>query len=222
MLLLTLIIGVLLNTMGYIPPGNINLTVAQLTINKGMRQALYFILSFSIVEVFFTFGMMRFARWVMSDIDVNDSVSELKLGTYVDTFMILLFLVMGIITWVNRKKAPKTRADDNRSRKWSVFYGALLGVLNPVQIPFWLFFGNYIILHEWIQTDYLSLIVFSLGSGVGSALALYGYAHFAKYIQEKFTLSSYLINRSIAIFLFSLALYLTVKQSGIYLHWWGY
>ena len=222
MLLLTLIIGVLLNAMGYIPPGNINLTVAQLTINKGMRQALYFILSFSIVEVFFTFGMMRFARWVMSDIDVNDSVSELKLGTYVDAFMILLFLVMGTITWVSRKKAPKTRADDNRSRKGSVFYGALLGVLNPVQIPFWLFFGNYIILHEWIRTDYLSLVIFSLGSGMGSALALYGYAHFAKYIQEKFTLSSYLINRSIAIFLFSLALYLTVKQSGIYMHWWAY
>ena len=222
MLFLTLIIGVLLNAMGYIPPGNINLTVAQLTINKGLRQALYFILSFSIVEVFFTFGMMRFARWVMSDIDVNDSVSELKLGTYVDAFMILLFLVMGTITWINRKKTPKTRADDNRSRKGSVFYGALLGVLNPVQIPFWLFFGNYIILHEWIRTDYLSLVIFSLGSGMGSALALYGYAHFAKYIQEKFTLSSYLINRSIAIFLFSLALYLTVKQSGIYMHWWAY
>lgn len=221
MLFLTLIIGVLLNAMGYIPPGNINLTVAQLTINKGLRQALYFILSFSIVEVFFTFGMMRFARWVMSDIDVNDSVSELKLGTYVDAFMILLFLVMGTITWVNRKKIPKTRAEDNRSRKGSVFYGALLGVLNPVQIPFWLFFGNYIILHEWIRTDYLSLVIFSLGSGMGSALALYGYAHFAKYIQEKFTLSSHLINRSIAIFLFTLALYLIFKQSGIYLHWWG-
>ena len=222
MLFLTLIIGIILNAMGYIPPGNINLTVAQLTINKGMRQALYFILSFSIVEVFFTFGMMRFARWVMSDINVNDNVSELKLGTYVDTFMILLFLVMGTITWVNRKKLPKTRAEDNRSKKGSVFYGMLLGVLNPVQIPFWLFFGNYIILHEWITTDYLSLIIFSLGSGMGSALALYGYAHFAKYIQEKFTLSSHLINRAIAIFLFTLALYLIVKQAGIYLHWWVY
>lgn len=222
MLFLTLLIGIVLNAMGYIPPGNINLTVAQLTINNGMRQALYFILSFSIVEVFFTFGMMRFARWVMSDIDVNDNVSELKLGTYVDAFMILLFLVMGTITWINRKKMPKKRAEDNSSRKGSVFYGALLGVLNPVQIPFWLFFGNYIILHEWIRTDYLSLVIFSLGSGMGSALALYGYAHFAKYIQEKFTLSSHLINRSIAIFLFMLAIYLIVKQTGLYLHWWGY
>ncbi|MFD0942136.1 LysE family transporter [Pedobacter boryungensis] len=216
MLFLTLLIGILLNAMGYIPPGNINLTVAQLTINKGMRQALYFILSFSCVEVFFTFGMMRFARWVSSDVNLDSNISEVRLGTYVDAFMILLFIVMGTITWINRKKVPKTK-EDNRSRKGSVFYGMLLGVLNPVQIPFWLFFGNYVILHEWIRTNYLSLVIFSLGSGMGSALALYGYAHFAKYIQEKFALSSHLINRSIALFLYALALYLIIKQAIIYL-----
>jgi threonine/homoserine/homoserine lactone efflux protein len=217
MLFLTLLIGIVLNAMGYIPPGNINLTVAQLTINKGMRQALYFILSFSCVEVFFTFGMMRFARWVSSDVNLDANISEVRLGTYVDLFMILLFIVMGTITWVNRKKVPKTRSEDNRSRKGSVFYGMLLGVLNPVQIPFWLFFGNYVILHEWIHTNYLSLVIFSFGSGIGSALALYGYAHFAKYIQEKFALSSHIINRSIALFLYALALYLIIKQTLVYL-----
>lgn len=209
-------IGIILNAMGYIPPGNINLTVAQLTINKGMRQALYFILSFSCVEVFFTFGMMRFARWISSDVNLDSNISEVRLGTYIDAFMIMLFIVMGTITWINRKKLPKTKAEDNRSRKGSVFYGMLLGVLNPVQIPFWLFFGNYVILHEWIQTNYLSLVIFSLGSGLGSAIALYGYAHFARYIQEKFTLSSHIINRSIALFLFALALYLVIKQTVIY------
>ena len=217
MLLLTFLIGIFLNAIGYIPPGNINLTVAQLTINKGMRQALYFILSFSCVEVFFTFGMMRFARWISSDVSLDSNISEVRLGTYVDAFMIVLFIVMGTITWVNRKKMPKTKTEDNRSRKGSVFYGVLLGVLNPVQIPFWLFFGNYVILHDWIQTNYLSLVIFSIGSGLGSALALYGYAHFAKYIQEKFALSSHIINRAIALFLFALALYLVIKQGMIYL-----
>lgn len=216
MLLLTLIIGILLNAMGYVPPGNINLTVAQLTINKGMRQALYFILAFSCVEVCFTFGMMRFARWVSSDVNIDSNISDVRLGTYVDAFMIILFIVMGTVTWINRKKVPKTKAEDNRSKKGSVFYGMLLGVLNPVQIPFWLFFGNYVILHEWIRTNYLSLIVFSIGSGIGSALALYGYAHFARYIQEKFALSSHIINRSIALFLWALALYLITKQVVIY------
>ncbi len=212
MLFLTFLIGILLNAMGYIPPGNINLTVAQLAINKGMRQVWYFILSFSCVEVFFTFGMMRFARWAMSDINPNEAVSEVRLGTLVDCFMIVMFLVMGTITWKNRKKTPKTSSKKDDKRSGSVLYGLILGVLNPVQIPFWLFFGNYVILHQWIQTDYLSLVIFSLGSGVGSSLALYVYAHFATYIQEKFALSSLIINKSIAIFLHALAAYLIVKQ----------
>ncbi|RYE57655.1 MAG: lysine transporter LysE [Sphingobacteriales bacterium] len=216
MLFVTLFLGILLNAMGYIPPGNINLTVAQLTINKGMRQAWSFILSFSCVEVFFTFGMMRFARWLSSDVNLNANVNEVRLGTYIDAFMVLLFLTMGTIAWKNRNKVPKAK-DADTSKKGSVLYGILLGVLNPVQIPFWLFFGNYVILHDWINTDYLSLVVFSLGSGIGSALALYGYAHFAQYIQEKFALSSRLINKSIAIFLWGLASYLIVKQVVIYL-----
>ncbi|WP_421942447.1 LysE family transporter [Pedobacter sp.] len=215
MLFLTFIIGILLNAMGYIPPGNINLTVAQLAINKGMRQVWYFILSFSCVEVFFTFGMMRFARWAMSDINPNEAVSEVRLGTLVDCFMILMFITMGTITWVNRKKAPKTSSKKEDKRSGSVLYGLILGVLNPVQIPFWLFFGNYVILHNWIETDYLSLVIFSIGSGVGSAGALYLYAHFATFIQEKFALSSLIINKSIAIFLYALAAYLIIKQAII-------
>jgi uncharacterized membrane protein YidH (DUF202 family) len=55
-----------------------------------------------------------------------------------------------------------------------------------------------------------------MGSGFGSAIALYGYAHFARYIQEKFTLSTRLINHVIAILLVLLALCLLVKQALIY------
>lgn len=213
MLILTFFLGLVLNAMGYIPPGNINLAVAQISINKGMRQVWHFILSFSCVEVLFTFGMMRFARWAMSDINPNSSFSEVRLGTLVDCFMIVLLTVMGAITWINRKKQAVAKGKSKGSD--SVWYGMILGVLNPVQIPFWLFFGNYVILHNWIETDYLSLVLFSIGSGFGSALALYCYAHFATYIQEKFTLSSIVINKSIAIFLFCLAGYLVVKQAVV-------
>ncbi|GAB1462100.1 LysE family transporter [Pedobacter sp.] len=212
MLIITFLIGIVINAMGYVPPGNINLTLAQLTINRGMRQAWGFILAFSCVEVFFTFGMMRFARWISSDVEIDAiKVGDFQLSLLIDVFMMVLLLVMATLAWKNRDKVyqPKTTED---SRKGSVLYGIILGVLNPVQIPYWLFFGNYVILHEWITTTYPSLIVFSLGSGVGSMVALYGYAHFAKFIQEKFTLSSRLINQCIAVFLYCLALYLLIKQ----------
>lgn len=214
MLFFTFLLGLLINAIGYIPPGNINLSVAQLTVNRGMRQAWYFILSFSIVEVFFTFAMMRFASWIAGEVSVDTSVNQFRLGTLTDGFMILMFVVMGTITWMSRKKKPR---DNETARKGSsVFYGIVLGVLNPVQIPTWLFFGNYVILHQWIQTDNLSLIIFSFGSGIGSAIALYGYAYFSRYIQEKFALSTSIINHSIAIFLFTLAFFLVIKQTYIY------
>lgn len=198
MLFLTLLLGVVCNAVGYIPPGNINLTAAQITLNKGLKQAYYFILSFSIVEILFTFLMMRFVQWFATSVNLE---------SIIDVAMIFVFLILGIITYRSRKEMPKT----DTSNKDSVRYGIILGIVNPMQIPYWLFLGTYLISHEWIDTGYLSLSIFSLGSGIGAGIVLFGFARFAKYIQEKFTLSSYVINRSIAILFFLLSAYHVVK-----------
>jgi threonine/homoserine/homoserine lactone efflux protein len=198
MLLLTLFLGVVCNALGYIPPGNINLTAAQITLNKGLKQAYYFILSFSLVEMVFTFVMMRFVEWF---------ASSLNLDHIIDIAMIFVFLILGVITWRSRKEMPNT----DTSNKDSVKYGILLGIVNPMQIPYWLFLGTYLISHEWINTGNLSLTVFSIGSGIGAGIVLFGFAHFARYIQEKFTLSSYIINKSIAILFFLLSAYHIIK-----------
>ncbi|WP_316812489.1 LysE family transporter [Pedobacter heparinus] len=190
--------------LGYIPPGNINLTVVQITITRGIRQALYFIAAFSTVEILFTFGVMRFVQWLSSEIDLENTI---------DVVMVLMFAVLGILTWRSRKEMPKA----DYSKKDSIRYGMLLGVINPMQIPYWLFVGTYLISHEWIDIGYLSLSVFSIGSGIGAALALYGFARFAQYIQEKFELSSYIVNKSIAFLFFALSAYHIGKIT--YIHW---
>ncbi len=204
MLFLTLFLGIVLNMLGYIPPGNINLTVVQITITRGIRQALYFIAAFSTVEILFTFGVMRFVQWLSSEIDLENTI---------DVVMVLMFAVLGILTWRSRKEMPKA----DYSKKDSIRYGMLLGVINPMQIPYWLFVGTYLISHEWIDIGYLSLSVFSIGSGIGAALALYGFARFAQYIQEKFELSSYIVNKSIAFLFFALSAYHIGKIT--YIHW---
>lgn len=204
MLFLTLFLGIILNMLGYIPPGNINLTVVQITITRGIRQALYFIGAFSAVEILFTFGVMRFVQWLSSEINLENAI---------DIVMVFMFGILGIITWRSRKEMPKA----DYSKKDSIRYGMLLGVVNPMQIPYWLFVGTYLISHEWIDIGYLSLAVFSVGSGIGAALALYGFARFAQYIQEKFALSSYIVNKSIALLFFALSAYHIGKIT--YIHW---
>jgi threonine/homoserine/homoserine lactone efflux protein len=198
MLIMTFFLGIICNAIGYIPPGNINLTAVQITLNKGIKQAYYFILAFSSVEVLFTFGVMRFVQWLSNTINLSQ---------FIDMAMIVVFLIMGVITWRSRKEMPST----DESKKDSIRYGLLLGAVNPMQIPFWLFVGTYLMSHDWVQDGFVSLSIFSIGSGIGAGLVLYGFARFARYIQDKFTISSYLVNKSIAILFFALAGYHIVK-----------
>jgi threonine/homoserine/homoserine lactone efflux protein len=199
MIFLTFFIGLFANFIGYIPPGNINLTLVQITVNRGLKQALKFIISFSCVEFFFTWFIMHAAKWLSS---------QVKLDAVIDWVMAVLFGVLGAVTWTHRKKPPETSYSEHESIK----YGVLLGFLNPMQIPFWMITGTYLITHGWILDGRLALVIFSIGSAAGAFLCLFLYTRFAKYIQSKFALSTRFINTGIAVLFFSFAAYHVVKQ----------
>ncbi|TWR28360.1 lysine transporter LysE [Mucilaginibacter achroorhodeus] len=199
MIFLTFFIGIIANFIGYIPPGNINLTLAQITINRGMKQALQFIIAFSCVEFFFTFFVMLGARWLSE---------QVRLDTIIDWVMVVLFMVLGIVALRNRNKPMQTTYSDHAAIK----YGILLGFLNPMQIPFWMVTGTYLITHEWILDQKFPLVIFSIGSACGAFIALFLYAKFAGYIKKRFELSNRLIDTGIAILFFSFAAYHIFKQ----------
>jgi threonine/homoserine/homoserine lactone efflux protein len=207
MIFLTFFLGLIANFIGYIPPGNINLTLVKLTINRGLKQALHFIIAFSSVEFFFTYFIMHAAKWLSA---------QVKLDTIIDWVMVVLFGVLGVITWIHRKKMP----EKNYSERDSIKYGILLGFLNPMQIPFWMVTGTYMITHEWILDGKIALVIFSFGSAAGAFLALFLYAKFAKYIQSKFELSTRFINTGIALLFFAFAAYHIFKQ--IYIVYFKY
>jgi len=199
MIFLTFFIGVIANALGYIPPGNINLTLVKITINRGFKQAMKFIIAFSSVEFFFTWFIMHAAKWL---------ATQVKLDMVIDWIMLVLFASLGTITWIHRNKPPKA----NYSDRASVRYGIILGIVNPVQVPFWMITGTYLITHQWIVDGQIALIIFSVGAAAGAFLALFMYAKFAQYIQSKFALSTKLINTGIAILFFAFAGYDLVKQ----------
>ncbi len=122
--------------------------------------------------------------------------------------MVVLFGVLGVITWRNRTKPSKA----NYSERDSIKYGILLGLINPMQVPFWMITGTYFITHEWILDGRIALIIFSIGSALGAFFALFLYAKFAKYIQEKFELSTRVIDTAIALLFFAFSAYHIFKQ----------
>ncbi len=198
MLFVNFLIGVVVNFIGYIPLGNVNLTVVQLTINRGLKAAMYFIVSFSVVEFFFTYAIMYFADWF---------ATQEHLLYWLDWILIVVFLVLGFLSWFN----TKTKKEVHYSHKDSIRYGIILGIVNPMQIPFWMIGGTYLISEGWIHTGNGALAVFSLGSALGSFLCLLGFSKFSRYMNERFAFGSRVINRSIAVVFFLLAAYHIVK-----------
>lgn len=199
MLFLNFLIGVVVNFIGYVPLGNVNLTVVQLTINRGVKAAMYFIVSFSIMEFFFTYAIMYFADWF---------ATQDRLLYWLDWILIFVFLLLGSLSWFNTSKKEK---EVHYSNNDSIKYGIILGIVNPMQIPFWMIGGTYLISKGWIGTGNGALAVFSLGSALGSFLCLFAFSKFSKYLHERFAFSSRVINRSIAIVFFALAAYHIVK-----------
>lgn len=199
MLFFTFLVGLAVNFAGYVPFGNVNLTVVQLTINRSIRDAMYFIISFSIVEFFFTYAIMYFADWF---------AGQKSLIFWLDWVLVVVFLVLGISSWRNTHKEKYV----NYSHKESIKYGILLGFINPMQVPFWMICGTYLISHNWIPVGNGALAVFSLGSSSGAFLCLTGFARFSKYLHEKFAFSSKVINRSVAVLFLLLAAYHIIKM----------
>lgn len=200
MIILNFFIGLIANFIGYVPPGNINLSLVQIAINRGMKEALKFTIAFSCVEFFFTLFIMHAADFLAAQVDLD---------MVIDWVMVVLFSVMGVIAWRHRNTPPQTKKHSNNQ---SVRYGIIMGIVNPVQIPFWLITGSYLITNQWIETGLVALIIFSVGSAAGAFLCLFIYARSARYVQKKLALSNKTINTGIALLLFGFAGYNIVKQ----------
>ncbi|TKB98550.1 LysE family transporter [Pedobacter cryophilus] len=205
MLLLTFIVAILVNFVGYAPLGNINLTTVQISINKGLKQALIFVTTFSIIEGIFTYVLMRFAEWFASKKDLLH---------WLDWVIVAVLIIMGIIS-LNQARKEVMPTDDVRKRD-SIKTGIILGVFNPMIIPYWMIGGTYLISHQWITTKGLGLEIFAVGAAIGCFLSLYLFARFAQYIQNRFSFSNKMINKSIAIIFFALASIQIIKETYFY------
>jgi threonine/homoserine/homoserine lactone efflux protein len=155
-------IGFLIGFLGYLPPGNINLTVVQLSIGQSRWQLFYFLLFASLMEFIYCFGSMAGMRYLMM---------QTALVLVMQWASVAMFTLLAILSFTARKKAPGTRPS-------GVKRGIVIAIFNPLQIPFWLVWGVYVLNNHWVQPGYLSIVLFSLitASGAFSILWLYAVA----------------------------------------------
>ncbi|MEM6525435.1 MAG: LysE family transporter [Bacteroidota bacterium] len=164
----TFFLGFAFSFIGSIPPGTLNLSVLQLSLEGHKPAALRFALAAAIFEFPYAYLAVTFEElitsspWVISNFRLLAALVMLTLGT------------INIVTYVRPGSLPVENKKNGFRR------GVVLSILNPLAIPFWMGVTAYLKHQGWLQLNstiddlgYVSAISIGTFSLLGS-LALLG------------------------------------------------
>ncbi len=188
----------LLGFVGYLPPGNINLTVVQLSVDHHKRQWQAFILLAAVMEFIYCYASMAGIQMLRSDT---------KLIAALNWSGVVIFFALGLFSLLHKEKPESEKTLFSSSIKRGVF----VAIFNPLQIPFWLVWGAYVMENGWVQNTRASIGLFTVVCTIGTIMVLYMYALAGKAIVARLNVNRNLLSKIIGGLLVFLAIVQTIK-----------
>jgi threonine/homoserine/homoserine lactone efflux protein len=192
------IVAFLLGFVGYLPPGNINLTVVQLSIDHHKKQWQAFILLAALMEFIYCYASMAGLEILRGDA---------RLITVLNWSGVAIFFALGLFSLLHTEKPESEKTLFSASIK----RGVLVAIFNPLQIPFWLVWGVYVMENGWVKDTRASIGLFTVVCTIGTIVVLYMYALAGKAIVARLNVNRNLLNKIIGGLLVFLAVLQTIK-----------
>lgn len=186
-----------LGFVGYLPPGNINLTVVQLSVTGHNRHWQRFVFFAAVMEFIYCFACLYGMQLLLKQEQLLVALSWAAVA---------IFLALGLFSLLH---TDNSTAGTNKPA--GVKRGILVAIFNPLQIPFWMVWGVYVMQDNWLKQDVVSIALFSIACSLGTIAVLYMYAEAGKKLIERLKLNKNLLNRIIGVLLISLAVIQTIK-----------
>lgn len=154
--------------MGSVPPGTINLSVLQLGLERKLSVATRFAIAASLVEYPYGWISVKFATFIMSTPSI------------VLNFQLISGTVMVVLGILNLWSASKPATFSARFSNSGFRRGMILGILNPMAIPFWIAMTTYLKSQHWIDlTSQANLHSYLVGIVAGALTLLLLLSHLA-------------------------------------------
>lgn len=190
-----IVLGFLIGFMGYLPPGNINLTAVQLGLDNRQRRLWAFIWFAALMEFMYCYGCIWGINFLLQK---PDWVNVLEWSA------VVIFAALGVLSLLPSNSKVSSSFSGIRR-------GIIVAILNPLQIPFWLVWGVYIKQNNWIDGSNGAIALFSIITALGTVAVLWMYALLGKQLVERLKLNRDVLNRIIGALLLILALLQAVK-----------
>lgn len=154
---LAFLIAFVFSFIGTIPPGTLNLTIVQMGLAHRAEQAWRFSIAAAIIEYFYAWLAVEFETVITSSPSVTENFQLITA---------VVMLTLGIISLVMSKRKASgvvEKVSESGFRK-----GILLGILNPMALPFWVAMTAYIRSQHWVVIgSTLELHAYLLGVATG-------------------------------------------------------
>jgi threonine/homoserine/homoserine lactone efflux protein len=160
----------ILSFAGSIPPGTINLTVVQLGLEDRVKVALRFALAASLIEYPYAWIAVKFEKIITSSPVITDNIQIISA---------LVLVALGLVN-IWPKKDPSAEKV-SKLAKSGYRRGILLGILNPLAIPYWIGITAYLQSQHWVNlgTD-MGLHAYLAGVVCGGFLLLVVLAYLSR------------------------------------------
>ncbi len=173
--------AVLFSFVGVLPPGIVNMTVANYSVKKSLNKARKFINGALLVVFLQSILAYYFATFLESHPQV---MQNLKLvGSLVFILLTLFFLGKGIQNAIHAKDAIKKKSAKSKLKPF--FHGIFISGLNVFPIPYYAFVSLY--LSAFIEDFFTNLVglAFIIGTTLGTFIVFMGYAYLFRKIKHK-------------------------------------
>ncbi len=193
--LLAFAFAVLFSFVGVLPPGIVNMTVANYSVKKSLKRARRFINGAILVVFFQSILAFYFATFLENHPQV---MQNLKLvGSVVFILLTIFFLGKGIQNSIESKEQIKKKAAKSKLKPF--VHGVFISGLNVFPIPYYAFVSLY--LSAFIEDFFTTLVglAYVLGTTLGTFIVFMGYAYLFRKIKHKVTFFIKNINFIIAI-----------------------
>ncbi|MBV9961697.1 MAG: LysE family transporter [Parafilimonas sp.] len=186
-LLFVMFTGFGVSFLGQLPLGNLNVAATQIGVEENIKNAWLFSLAGAIVEIIYLRIALNSSEWLMHN---------KMLFNYLSWGTVVLFYTLGFLSLrkaVLQKEAEKKGLlIDNKINRFLL--GLMLSAVNPMQIPFWFFWGTYFINNGAVKPTAFDFNAFTAGAGLGTLTGQAIYIHGGNWLIKKLKASHRILN----------------------------
>lgn len=183
-----IVAGFCVSFAGAIPFGYLNLIASKIFATNGGEALFAFVMGVVIIEMIIIYASLHAAQWF---------IAQKKFLTATKVFSVIFLAALSVWFFLKTSEGPTNEIPLIAGNFF--WAGLLLSAINFLQIPFWCGWSVVLLNKNRISTGSTNSLLFVTAAGAGTVAAMLLFALLFQWALVQFTLSAYIINKSMAI-----------------------